>query len=128
MSLLLDTHSFLWFIAGSSKLSEPARLSIENPETELYLSIASLWEMAIKISLGKLQLGEAFGELIPAQLSQNGISLLQISVDHTAGVIQLPFHHRDPFDRLIIAQAQSENLPIISTDSVFDAYDIERIW
>ena len=128
MSLLLDTHSFLWFIAGSSKLSRRARLAIENPETELYLSIASLWEMAIKISLGKLHLGEPFGELVPAQLSQNGISLLQISVEHTAGVIQLPFHHRDPFDRLIIAQAQSENLPIISTDSVFDAYDIERVW
>ena len=84
--------------------------------------------MAIKISLGKLHLREAFGELIPMQLSQNGISLLQISVEHTAGVIQLPFHHRDPFDRLIIAQAQREKFPVVSADPAFDAYDIERVW
>ena len=128
MSYLLDTHSFLWFVAGSSRLSKNARSIIENTDIHLYLSIASLWEMAIKISLKKLRLGEPFGNLIPAQLFQNNIILMQISVSHTAAVIELPFHHRDPFDRLIIAQAQVEELPIISTDSVFDAYDIQRVW
>ena len=128
MSYLLDTHSFLWFIAGSSKLSKKARLLIESTDTELYLSVASLWEMAIKISLGKLYLKEPFEDLIPAQLSLNGINLLQISVKHTAVVTKLPFHHRDPFDRLIIAQAQTEELPVISTDSAFDAYEIQRVW
>ena len=128
MSYLLDTHSFLWFIAGSSRLSKNARSIIENTDIQLYLSIASLWEIAIKISLKKLHLGESYDNLIPIQLSQNSINLMQISVSHTAAVIELPFHHRDPFDRLIIAQAQIEELPIISTDSAFDAYKIQRVW
>lgn len=128
MNLLLDTHSFLWFIAGSSRLSERAHLVIENTDTQLNLSVASLWEMAIKISLGKLHLGKPFVELIGAQLSQNDIGIMHISIEHTAAVIEMPFHHRDPFDRLIIAQAQVEKLPIVSADSAFDAYKIQRIW
>ena len=81
-----------------------------------------------KISLGKLHLGKPFGELIPAQLFQNRIGIMHITIEHTAAVIEMPFHHRDPFDRLIIAQAQVEKLPVVSADSAFDAYEIQRIW
>ncbi len=128
MNYLLDTHSFLWFIAGNAKLSDRTRLLIENTDTQLYLSIASLWELSIKISIGKLFLKEPFEKIIPAQLAQNSIDLLQISIEHTAALIELPFHHRDPFDRLMIAQAQVEQLPIISKDSAFSAYKIQQIW
>ena len=128
MNCLLDTHSFLWFIAGSSKLSERTRLLIENTDTQLYLSIASLWELSIKISIGKLFLKEPFEKIIPAQLTQNSIDLLPISIEHTAALIKLPFHRRDPFDRIIIAQAQVEQLAIIGKDSAFSAYEIQQIW
>jgi PIN domain nuclease of toxin-antitoxin system len=92
------------------------------------LSTASLWEIAIKISLGKLALTEPFDVLIPAQLNLNGIELLEISVAHASMVANLPFHHRDPFDRLLIAQAQVEQMTIVSKDDTFDAYGIKRKW
>jgi PIN domain nuclease of toxin-antitoxin system len=98
MRLLLDTHAFLWFIMGSANLSVNARALIENPANERLLSIASLWEIAIKTSLGKLALAGSFDELIPAQLSLNGIDLLSIKVSHLSTLTTLPFHHRDPFD------------------------------
>lgn len=128
MNILLDTHAFLWFIAGSDELSVTARELIENEENRIFLSAASLWEMAIKVSLEKLSLSESFETLIPEQISQNGIEILNISTAHAAKIIQLPFHHRDPFDRLLIAQAIVEGMPIISIDESFDAYDIKRIW
>jgi PIN domain nuclease of toxin-antitoxin system len=128
MRLLLDTHSFLWFISGSPRLSVPARQAIEDPDNISYLSSASLWEMAIKVSLGKLSLAQPFETLIPQQLALNGIEILDITIAHTALVAQLPFHHRDPFDRLLLAQAQVERMPIIGNDPSFDAYGIARIW
>ena len=128
MRLLLDTHSFLWFIGGSERLSFKARQEIENPENQSFLSTASLWEMAIKISLGKLDLLRPFEDLISQQLTLNGIELLEITIGHIAIIANLPFHHRDPFDRLLIAQALFENIPIVSGDSIFDAYQITRIW
>ncbi|MEK7442632.1 MAG: type II toxin-antitoxin system VapC family toxin [Chloroflexota bacterium] len=127
MRALLDTHSFLWFIAGDEKLSEHAKLLIEDEETELLMSIASVWEMAIKTSLGKLTLAQPFDEL-PTHIEQNKIKILPIKVEHTILVAKLPFHHRDPFDRLIIAQALVEHLPIIGIDAMFDAYGIKRLW
>ena len=128
MNLLLDTHAFLWFTAGNSALSKPARSVIEDENNDLYLSSASLWEIAIKISIGKFELGEPFETLIPQQLAENEIELLNISVAHTAMVASLPFHHRDPFDRLIVAQAKIEQLTLVSVDAVFDAYGVDRLW
>ena len=90
--------------------------------------MASLWEMAIKVSLGKLTLAQSFDQFIPRQLQLNQIEVLAIELPHVAAVVAMPFHHRDPFDRLMAAQCQVEALPIVSNDSVFDAYSIRRVW
>jgi PIN domain nuclease of toxin-antitoxin system len=128
MRLLLDTHAFLWFIMGSSSLSPSTRDLIEDGANERFLSAASLWEIAIKVSIGKLTLSAPFDVLFPEQLDSNGIGLLGIEAAHTAVVSTLPFHHRDPFDRLLVAQAVVEGMPIISTDIAFDAYPVTRLW
>ena len=128
MNVLLDTHAFLWFVEDSPHLSIVARQLIEKDDIQPYLSIASLWEMAIKISLGKLTLATPFEQFIPHQLELNSINLLNVSIEHTSAIANLPFHHRDPFDRLLAVQARIEKLALISTDSIFDAYGIERIW
>jgi len=128
MSYLLDTHTFLWFINDDPALSNPAKTLIEASEQSIYLSIASLWEMAIKVSLDKLEVPAPFTEFVLQQLYANNIALLDIKVEHLGVVATLPFHHRDPFDRLIIAQALSENFPIIGRDAIFDAYGAERHW
>ncbi len=128
MKLLLDTHSFLWFIAGSRRLNASARLLIEDTNNRSFLSVASLWEMAIKIRLGRLSLSRPFGTLISEQLRLNGIELLGITVEHAAVVATLPFHHRDPFDRLLISQSVVEQMPNISLDSALDAYEVTQLW
>jgi PIN domain nuclease of toxin-antitoxin system len=128
MKLLLDTHTFLWFIAGDVRLSNKARTLIEDMDNVRLLSTASLWEIAIKTSIGKLDLGLPFGTLIPQQLDRNLIDLLDITVDHAALVATLPFHHKDPFDRMVIAQALAEELPMVSVDPILDTYGITRLW
>jgi len=128
VKLLLDTHSFLWFIMGSPKLGEKARALIEDAGNEKLLSVGSLWEIAIKISLGKLKIAEPFDVLIPRQIETNGIQVLEIDIPHLAALLTLPFHHRDPFDRLLAAQCSAEKLPIVSIDPLFDAYAIQRFW
>ena len=128
MRLLLDTHTFLWFIGGDDKLSDVARKLIKDTRNQPLLSIASVWEMAIKLSIGKLSLSQPFASLIPQQMRLNGIDLLSIEVEHVATVVQLPFYHRDPFDRLLIAQAMGEHIPIVSIDAAFDAYAVELLW
>ena len=128
MNLLLDTHTFLWFIAGSARLSATVRDLIEDSANQPFLSAASLWEMAIKLSLGKLRLAHPFEELIPQQMALNGIQLLGIELEHVVPVATLPFHHRDPFARLLVAQAMIEGVPIASADPSFDAYGIRRLW
>ena len=128
MRLLLDTHSFLWFIGGSASLSPTARTFIEDADNQPLLSMASLWEMAIKLSIGKLSLGKPFERLIPEQMRLNGIELLQIEMAHIIVVTELPFHHRDPFDRLLIAQAMVEQISVVSGDPAFDSYSIKRLW
>jgi len=128
MKYLLDTHTLLWFLQGDKKLSAKARRLIDSPRNEKFLSIASLWEIAIKVSLGKLALNKPFERLFPEQLLFNRIQILDITVDSLTKLTTLPFHHRDPFDRLIIAQALVEGLPVISADTVFDAYEISREW
>ncbi len=102
MNLLLDTHTFVWFIAKSPKTSLEARNQIINNPDQLYLSVASLWEMAIKVSLGKLTLHEPYEKLFPHQLNINGIIQLDIAVNHNTFVSKLPYHHNDPFDRMLI--------------------------
>ncbi|HSK71797.1 MAG TPA: type II toxin-antitoxin system VapC family toxin [Pyrinomonadaceae bacterium] len=128
MKLLLDTHTLLWFIAGSLNLSATARSLIEDPANEKYVSIASLWETAIKISLGKMTLATTFDRLFPHHLNINGFELLPIEIKHASAVISLPFYHRDPFDRILIAQAIEENMALVSIDTVFDKYSVKRMW
>ena len=128
MNILLDTHAFLWFVDDSPRLSESAWTLIEAEDSQPFLSIASLWEMAIKVSLGKLQLDQAYDSFISHQLAMNGIGILNLSLEHVAGVATLPFHHRDPFDRLIAVQSKIEKMTLPSADPLFDAYEIERIW
>ena len=128
MRLLLDTHSFLWFIAGSAKLSERARVQVEDLDNAVYLSVASLWEIAIKVSIGKLSLSRPYEELIPEQLEHNEIEVLTINLEHLAVLTRLPLHHRDPFDRLIITQAMVEDLPIVGKDDDFERYPVRLIW
>ena len=128
MKYLLDTHTLLWFLKGDNKLSDKARRLIDSPRNEKFLSIASLWEIAIKVNLGKLVLDKPFEKLFPEQLHFNRIEILDITVDSLIKLTTLPFHHRDPFDRLIIAQALVEELPIIGIDAAFDAYGINREW
>lgn len=128
MNLLLDTHAFLWFVANDPRLSSQAQSLIQVPANRRLLSMASLWEMAIKVSLGKLTLAQPFGQFIPRQLQLNQIEVLAIELPHLAAVVAMPLHHRDPFDRLIAAQCQVEGLPIVSVDPAFDAYSIRRVW
>lgn len=128
MRLLLDTHALLWFLAGDEKLSGVARALVEDDGNEVLVSAGSLWEIAIKLSLGKLGMSIPFEEAFPAQLDANEIRILPILPSHLQGVVSLPFHHRDPFDRLLAAQALAEGAPLVSRDEVFDAYDVRRLW
>jgi len=127
MRYLIDTHTFLWFIDDSPQLSVDVKNLLES-ETDIILSVASLWEIAIKVSIGKLRLPDAYDKFIPDQVAANDIEVLPISLGHLSVVATLPFHHRDPFDRLIIAQGMVEKMEIISVDGVFDAYPIKRLW
>ena len=126
--LLLDTHSFLWFVTADPKLRASAQRLIATGANEPLLSVASVWEIAIKVSIRRLPLPEPLRTFIPEELRVNRIGVLPIELSHTFEVARLPFHHRDPFDRLLIAQALVENLPIISVDTVFDSYPVQRLW
>ncbi|MFH1117870.1 MAG: type II toxin-antitoxin system VapC family toxin [Pseudomonadota bacterium] len=128
MRLLLDTHSFLWFIGGDEQLPQVAREIIAHMDNEVLLSVASLWEIAIKTSLGRLILGRPFEELIPEQIILNAIEILPIDLEDLTMVTKLPFHHRDPFDRLIIAQAMTRAVPIVGKDAEFARYPVDLIW
>lgn len=118
MQLLIDTHILIWFLEGNKMLSKLRRQFISNPQNDIFISIATLWEIAIKISVGKLTLAKSFGDVIK-QIATEDIEILPISPEHTLQVSNLPFHHRDPFDRIIIAQSQVENLAIMTNDTNF---------
>src|SRR5215212_5168560 len=109
---LLDTHTFLWFIGGSERLSRRARALIESRSNPMFVSAASLWEIAIKNGIGKLALDRPFAELVPEQLARQQIAVLGLELSHLAEFVGLPMHHRDPFDRMIVAQARVEGLPV----------------
>jgi PIN domain nuclease of toxin-antitoxin system len=128
VKLLLDTHAFLWWVEGTPALGRRARAAVANPDNEVFFSIASCWELAIKLSLGKLRLTRRLDRFIPEQLTVNGFSLLAVELGHVVGVADLPFHHRDPFDRLLAAQALQDQLAIVSTDRVFRRYGVTVIW
>ncbi|MDM8563213.1 type II toxin-antitoxin system VapC family toxin [Candidatus Marithioploca araucensis] len=126
---MLDTHTFLWFITANPKLSNSARLLIEDIANKRLLSIASLWEITIKASQGKLKLSIPFTDLVTTQIQDNAISLLPIMSEHLKIMFTLPFYHKDPFDRLLIAQAIAESIPIITKDAIFQQYDnLQVIW
>ncbi len=131
MTFLLDTHAFLWFVNNHRSLSTEARNTIEDRQSLIFLSIASVWEMAIKSSLGKLAVPMPHQSFVEREMSINEIAIFPASIEHAEIVANLPFPssgHRDPFDRLLIAQALAENIPVISGDAAFDQYPVERIW
>ena len=131
MEILLDTHAFLWYMAGDVRLSDNAKSYIDNLENIRYLSMASLWEIAIKYSNGRLILKEPYETLIPRLIQANGINVLNLSVEHMSEVANLSSPdstHKDPFDRLIITQSKVEDIPVLSIDVKFDAYKIHRLW
>ena len=128
MNILLDTHAFLWFVWDDAHLSQTAKDTITDPNNRKLVSVASVWEIAIKVSLQKLDLGMPYQQFMQSQLAINLFEILSLTLEHGAEVSRLPFHHRDPFDRLMIAQSMCEQIPIVSADPAFDAYSIKRIW
>ncbi len=128
MRYLIDTHALIWFLAGSNRLGSQARAIIERPESDIFISIASLWEITIKHSQGKLELAVSLEELTTGALSRNHIEILPIRPTHLQHLATLPFHHRDPFDRAIAAQSIVEKMPLVSVDAIFDTYNVERLW
>jgi len=128
MTLLLDTHSFLWFWWDDPQLSETAKQAICDATNRKLISTVSCWEIAIKVSLKKLDLGAPYRGFIHEHMVRNNFELLQITDEHLAMLVALPFHHKDPFDRLLIAQALYEQIPLVSVDPQLDAYSVTRIW
>ena len=128
MNVLLDTHAFLWLATGDDRLSETARETFLNQENSLFFSAASYWEICIKMSLGKISLKTGWFQTIQNEMEINAIQWLPIEMTHCAKVIKLPFHHRDPFDRMLVAQAITEKMQLLSRDSRLSAYSIKRIW
>ena len=128
MKALLDAHALLWFLAGSSQLSARALACIQDTQNTVFVSPATLWEIGIKDSLGKLTLPEPFAQIFPARLDASNIMILPILVPHLHEHRQLPFHHSDPFDRLLIAQALVEDLTLVSRDSEFAPYGVKLLW
>lgn len=128
MRFLLDTHTLLWSFTADPSLSSRARRVIEDGSNEIFVSAASVWEIATKVRLGKLPNGELLIGDFDRYLAYLGFEGLPISLSHAARAGSLRGEHRDPFDRMLISQAQSENLPIISNDRIFDTYHVQRIW
>lgn len=128
MKYLLDTHALLWYTLNESSLSDTAYQLIINQNNEILISPVSYWEIAIKISIGKLILHQPYKDFIDVCLNQYQFNILAITPEHTDAVITLPFYHKDPFDRLLVAQAIVEKIPIISVDTVLDQYAIKRLW
>ncbi|WP_341734001.1 type II toxin-antitoxin system VapC family toxin [Microcoleus sp. EPA2] len=126
MESLLDTYAFLWYLLGDSNLGSKAKEAIDT-KTGLYFSIASLWEISIKINVGKLQLNRQFEDL-PKELEYINVQILPITFEDTEIYTSLPLHHRDPFDRILVAQTMNHSLVLISRDEAFDAYQIQRVW
>lgn len=128
MRVLLDTHALLWSFTDDDRLPPYARNAIANPDNDVFVSVVALWEIVIKTSVGKLTLDEPFEELFPSRLTDERIQVLSIEIPHLATLRRLPLHHRDPFDRLMIAQALNEGIPIATRDSAFEDYGVDIVW
>ena len=128
MRFLLDTHAFLWFILNEKSLSPTARQLIVDPGNTIEVSPASYWELAIKIALGKYALNQPFETFLNDQIAKNGFRILPVEIKHAALLTTLPMHHRDPFDRLLIAQSLVEQIPLVGADPQFDLYGVQRLW
>lgn len=128
MKVLLDTHALLWFLLGDARLAEKAQSIIVDLTNHVLVSPASYWEIAIKVSLGKYKLRRDLGEFMESHLADSNLTILHITPRHAAELAKLPFHHRDPFDRMLIAQAVAEDIPLISADATFDLYSVRRVW
>jgi PIN domain nuclease of toxin-antitoxin system len=127
MNYLLDTHSFLWWDSAPQKLSANSRTICDDPRNRLFLSDVSIWEILIKVALGKMKLRLPLKGIVEEQQQFNGLQILPVKLEHLFALSDLPNHHRDPFDRLLIAQAQIEQFPILSVDTVFSLYPIQVI-
>ena len=128
MDLLLDTHTFLWFIGDDPRLSPAAARLIEDPGSRVRVSVVSAWEIAIKLGTGKLSLDRPLAEMWPESLAENDFEALDVRSEHVLQVVHLPLHHRDPFDRLLVAQAIAERLEVVSADPALDRYAVRRLW
>lgn len=128
MTLLLDTHAVLWFWWADPRLTAAATAAICDPAARKLVSPASAWEVAIKVSQKKLDIGGPYRGFFPQHMLRNNFEWLPIADDHLAIVTALPFHHKDPFDRLLAAQALAENIPLVSGDAAFDPYGVQRVW
>lgn len=128
MRVLIDTHVFIWWTSDVKKLSSRVHDLLLDPSTEAVLSMVSIWEMQIKLSLGKLQFRTTLSELVDDEINRNRIELLPLSLSHIYALSNLPNHYRDPFDRILIAQSMEENLQILSIDEKFVAYGVKRLW
>ena len=126
MKVLLDTSTFLWGLSAPEKLSLAARNAVAS--SERFLSVASIWEVLIKVTIGKLPLPVPAGNYLTAKMSANGVSVLSIKLEHVLQIEKLQLHHRDPFDRILIAQSLQEGWPLITSDPVFKRYPIRVIW
>jgi PIN domain nuclease of toxin-antitoxin system len=128
MRILLDTHVFLWWIDNDPNLSSTAADIIRSRGNELYFSAASGWEIAIKMAIGKLKLPGNLEEFVTEQLALNNIKVIPIQLVHTLGVYRLPLLHRDPFDRLLVAQSQLEQMPLLTADPLITQYSVQTLW
>jgi len=128
MKILLDTHVFIWMCTGNDLLSPTARSAILDSHSRLYLSVASYWEMCVKISIGKLELHPLWSALCEREMQKNGIAWQSIRPEHCERVAALPLHHRDPFDRMLVVQAQQEEMTILSADENLRNYDVKVVW
>jgi len=128
VKLLLDTHAFLWFVAGDAQLSTAAREAISAPANQRFVSVASLWEMAIKTSSGKLAVAGGLDAWLPGALTLCAAEVLPVEARHALATCELPWHHKDPFDRLLIAQAQTEGLTLVSVDENMPRYGVALLW
>jgi PIN domain nuclease of toxin-antitoxin system len=127
MKAILDTHAFLWALAGDARMSRHAR-EIFSGSTDLSLSVASIWEILIKVQSGKLSFPRPAGPYVLRRMAENRIKTLPISIDHLLALERLPMHHRDPFDRMLIAQSMEQGWPIITADRTFKKYPVQVIW
>jgi PIN domain nuclease of toxin-antitoxin system len=128
MRLLLDSHALIWFVDSDHLLSRPAHAAITDPANELLLSAATIWELGIKVGLSKLSLSAPYRQWMSQAMTDLSVMVLPITIEYVDVPAALPSYHRDPFDRLLIAQSQVENMPLVSNDPIFDRYGINRLW